>query len=104
MAQLEGDRDIVVRQRRCARRDRMALEVVVKLDQLGIGGGFALPVQPLQQMAAPFGEVDRARRQRFGMKGEPKHVERRAPAVAPECRRAAAPPCGWPTPDSSAGS
>ncbi len=37
-------------------------EVVVKLDQLGIGGGFLLPLQPRsQQMAAPFGEVDPVR-------------------------------------------
>ena len=75
MAQLEGDRDVVARQRPRARRDRIALEVVVELDQLRIGRRLALPVQPLQQMPAPFREIDRARRQRLGMKGEPQHVE-----------------------------
>ena len=73
--QLEGDRDIVRRQRARARRDRVGLQLLIEFYQFGIGGGLALAVQPLQQMAAPFGEVDGARRQRLGMKGEPQDVE-----------------------------
>ena len=75
VAQLEGDRDIVGRQRSRARRDRIGLQVVIELDQLGIGGGLALAVQPLQQMRGPFGEIDGARRQRLGVKGQPQDVE-----------------------------
>ena len=80
-----------------ARRDRIGLQLVIEFYQFGIGGGLALPVQPLQQMAAPFGEIDGARRQRLGVKGEPQDVEGLAEQPLPECPPAAASPCGWPT-------
>ena len=35
---------------------------MIEFYQLGIGGRLALAVQPLQEMAGPFGEVDGARR------------------------------------------
>ena len=54
-------------------------------------------------MTAPFGKVDRARRQRLGMEGQPQDVEGLARAAVAERPRAAAPPCGWRSPDSSAG-
>ena len=54
-------------------------------------------------MTAPFGKIDRARRQRLGMEGQPQDIEGLRRAAVAERPRATAPPCGWPSPDSSAG-
>ncbi len=43
----------------------IGLQVGMEFEQFRIGGRLALLVQPLQQMAAPFGEIDGARRQRL---------------------------------------
>ncbi len=72
---LEGYRDVVGRQRRRPRRHRIGFQLVIEFYQLGIGGGLALAVQPLQKMARPFREIDGARRQRLGVKSEPQNVE-----------------------------
>ena len=50
LPQLEGDRDIVGRERRRPRRHRIGLQFLIQLEQFGIGGRLALAVQPLQQM------------------------------------------------------
>ena len=73
--QLEGDRDIVGRERPGTRRHRIGFQLLIQLEQFGIGRRFALAVQPLQQMPAPFGEIDSARRQPLGVKGQPQDIE-----------------------------
>ena len=57
------------------RRDRIGLQLVIELDQFGIGGRLALAMQPLQEMPGPFGEVDGTPRQRLGVKGQTQNVE-----------------------------
>src|ERR1700724_1600471 len=44
-------------------------------DRAGIGGRLAWAMQPLQQMPAPFGDVDRARRQRLRVKCQSQDIE-----------------------------
>src|SRR5258707_4289727 len=75
---LEGDRDVDGGQRRRSRRHRIGFQLMIELYQFGIGRRLALAVQPLQEMARPFGEGDGARRQPFGMKSETPNVERLA--------------------------
>ena len=60
---------------RRTRRHPIGFQLLIQLEQFGIGRRLALPVQPLQKMRAPFGEVDRARRQPLGVKGKPQDVE-----------------------------
>src|SRR6185503_14330791 len=82
---------------------RIGLQLLIQLEQFRVGRYLALPVQPLQKVPAPFGQIDGARRQRLGMKGEPISArDRRASAVetpgqsprppAIRCVRARAPP------------
>jgi hypothetical protein len=40
------------------RRHPIGLQLLIQLEQLGIGRRLALAVQPLQKMRAPFGEID----------------------------------------------
>ena len=55
-----------------------SLQFLVQRDQFGVGGRLALAVQALEQMPAPFMQVDRARREPSGMQAEPHHVDRPA--------------------------
>ena len=75
MAELEGDRDVIGRDRSRPRRDRIGFQVLIEFQQFRIGGGLALTVQPLQEMRGPFREVDGARRQPFGVKRKAQDIE-----------------------------
>ena len=56
---------------------RVAAQFLQQSRQPGVAGGLDLLAQPLEQVAAPLGQVDDVRRQALRVQAQPQHVHRR---------------------------
>ena len=73
----ERDQDRLGVRRGRGRRPRITAELVLQPDQGRVRGGFDVPVQPVEQVSPPLGQVHDARRHPSGMQAQPQDVDRR---------------------------